>query len=49
MGSTRQMIMSNSDEYVAPDQTTNTLLYLADQEGRLYEWSSDRKDGGGGV
>jgi hypothetical protein len=47
MGSTRQMIMSNSDEYVAPDQTTNTLLYMADQEGRLYEWSSDRKDGGG--
>jgi hypothetical protein len=47
MGSTRQMIMSNSHEYVAPDQTTNTLLYMADQEGRLYEWSSDRKDGGG--
>jgi hypothetical protein len=46
MGSTRQMIMSNSDDYLAPDQTKNTLLYMADQEGRLYEWSSDRKDGG---
>ena len=45
--------MSNAHEYVAPDQAANTtLLYLGDQEGRLYEWSSssdDRKDSGGGV
>jgi hypothetical protein len=34
--------MSNSDEFVA-SEGINTILYIADQENRLYEWSSEKK------